>query len=164
MFGDRLKELRKSRHLTQKQLADIIGVERSSLCKYEGKYNVQPSDDVIIRIAEYFDVSIDYLMGKTDVFITENAGFTAAEYRLINTYRMLNTPGQKIINDIVQMFLLNPDYTKEDPDVFRNAFINYSESENKSEAEANGDTYCSSCKKFIEGKVRICPYCGQYIK
>lgn len=31
------------------------------------------------------------------------------------------------------------------------------------QAEMNGDTYCSNCDKFIEGKVRICPYCGQYV-
>lgn len=31
------------------------------------------------------------------------------------------------------------------------------------EASENGDTYCKACDKFIEGKVRICPYCGQYI-
>lgn len=33
----------------------------------------------------------------------------------------------------------------------------------EAEAEMNGDTYCKDCEKFIEGKVRICPYCGQYI-
>ena len=31
------------------------------------------------------------------------------------------------------------------------------------QAEMNGDTYCANCDKFIEGKVRICPYCGQYV-
>lgn len=31
------------------------------------------------------------------------------------------------------------------------------------QAAENGDTYCVKCNKFIEGKVRICPYCGQYI-
>lgn len=31
-------------------------------------------------------------------------------------------------------------------------------------ALANGDTYCKDCDKYIEGKVRICTYCGQYIK
>lgn len=30
-------------------------------------------------------------------------------------------------------------------------------------ADRNGDTYCKKCDKFIEGSVRICPYCGQYI-
>ena len=31
------------------------------------------------------------------------------------------------------------------------------------EAALKGDSYCKKCDKFIEGKVRICPYCGQYI-
>lgn len=31
------------------------------------------------------------------------------------------------------------------------------------ESNFNGDTYCQKCDKFIEGKVRICPYCGQYV-
>lgn len=38
-----------------------------------------------------------------------------------------------------------------------------SESLDRMQAEMNGDTYCSNCDKFIEGKVRICPYCGQYV-
>lgn len=35
--------------------------------------------------------------------------------------------------------------------------------DNNSIARRNGDTYCERCDKFIEGKVRICTYCGQYI-
>lgn len=66
MFGMRLKELRKKKRITQEQLAQIIGVERSSIGKYEGKGQVIPSDDVKTKIAEYFDVSIDYLLGRTD--------------------------------------------------------------------------------------------------
>lgn len=31
------------------------------------------------------------------------------------------------------------------------------------EAEAMGDSYCKECQKYAEGKVSICPYCGQYI-
>jgi outer membrane lipoprotein-sorting protein len=34
---------------------------------------------------------------------------------------------------------------------------------NQSRARRNGDTYCEKCDKYIEGKVRICTYCGQYI-
>lgn len=33
----------------------------------------------------------------------------------------------------------------------------------RSEAAQKGDTYCSNCDKFIEGKVRICTFCGEYI-
>ena len=39
----------------------------------------------------------------------------------------------------------------------------FTQSFNELEARDNGDTYCKACDKFIEGKVRICPYCGQYI-
>ena len=39
----------------------------------------------------------------------------------------------------------------------------FTDSFNKEEAKSKGDTYCSKCGKFIEGKVRICPYCGKYI-
>lgn len=66
MFGDRLKMLRKSQHITQEQLAAAIGVERSSVGKYEGKDKVVPSDDVKARIAEFFGVSIDWLLDRTD--------------------------------------------------------------------------------------------------
>lgn len=67
MFAERLKELRKERGLTQVQLAQIIQVERSSVGKYEGKSRIIPSDDVKQRIAEYFDVSVDYLLGRTEI-------------------------------------------------------------------------------------------------
>ena len=45
------------------------------------------------------------------------------------------------------------------------AFSNYDRDHvNELKSGLNGDTYCSNCKKFTEGKVRICPHCGQYIK
>lgn len=65
MFSERLKELRKARGLTQEQLAAILGVERSSVGKYESR-PVIPSADVLNKIADYFDVSIDYLLGRED--------------------------------------------------------------------------------------------------
>ena len=66
MFGERLKKLRKSANITQEQLASAIGVERSSVGKYEGKSKVVPSDDIKTKIADYFNVSVDYLLGRTD--------------------------------------------------------------------------------------------------
>lgn len=66
MFSDRLKQLRKMHGITQEQLAAIIGVERSSIGKYEGKSQIIPSDDVKTKIADYFNVSTDYLLGRTD--------------------------------------------------------------------------------------------------
>lgn len=62
MIGERIKELRKENNLTQKQLADAIGIDRSSIGKYET--GTPPSSDVLLRIAEYFGVSVDYLYGR----------------------------------------------------------------------------------------------------
>ena len=64
MFADRLKRLRKEHGYTQESLAAVIGVERSSVGKYEGKSGVIPSNDVLARIADLFGVSIDYLLER----------------------------------------------------------------------------------------------------
>lgn len=66
MFKQRLKELRKKQGITQEQLAQILGLERSTIGKYEGKKEVIPSAEVLNDIADYFEVSIDYLLGRTD--------------------------------------------------------------------------------------------------
>lgn len=63
MLSDKIKSLRKEKGLTQEQLAKILGVERSTIAKYEGKGNVMPSHDVLFAIAAYFGVTYDFLLG-----------------------------------------------------------------------------------------------------
>lgn len=58
----KLIELRKQHNLTQQKLAEILNVDRTSIGKYE-KHDVIPSKDILIKISEYFGVSIDYLFG-----------------------------------------------------------------------------------------------------
>ena len=63
MLCDKLRELRKKNHVTQAKLANYLNLDASSVAKYEsGK--VTPSPDVLLKIAQYFDVSVDYLLGK----------------------------------------------------------------------------------------------------
>lgn len=62
-FSNKLKELRKSHNLTQEDLAKKIDVERSSIGKYESA-NVIPSYDTLIKIAQCFNVTTDYLLGN----------------------------------------------------------------------------------------------------
>jgi transcriptional regulator with XRE-family HTH domain len=68
MFKFRLKELRKEERMTQVQLADAIGVERSTIGKYEGNQNVVPSIEVLHTIADYFNVTTDYLLGRDNPY------------------------------------------------------------------------------------------------
>ena len=63
-FSEKLKALRKEQKITQEQLAKILGVERSSVKKYET--GTLPSMEILTRIATYFDVSTDYLLGRED--------------------------------------------------------------------------------------------------
>lgn len=65
-FGSLLKDLRLKSGLTQKQLADKIGITKSVISYYELQER-QPSPDVIIKLANVFHVSADYLLGINDV-------------------------------------------------------------------------------------------------
>lgn len=64
-FTDRLKELRKSKHVTQANVAKAIGCVGQYYQKIEyGK--VKPSYDKIEKLADFFEVSTDYLLGRSD--------------------------------------------------------------------------------------------------
>lgn len=64
-FGTHLKELRKSKNITQKQLAKGISASERGIQQYELGER-KPTYDMLIALADYFDVSIDYLVGRTD--------------------------------------------------------------------------------------------------
>ena len=72
-FGNRLRKLRRNADITQKQLAEFLGITYAAVGKYECLPNSYPSIDVLIKIADYFHVSIDYLLrGSTPAQPTEN--------------------------------------------------------------------------------------------
>jgi transcriptional regulator with XRE-family HTH domain len=61
----RLKKLRNEKGVTQQELGDYLGVSRSTVAGYEtGKR--KPEYDTLHKLANYFNVSIDYLLGNTD--------------------------------------------------------------------------------------------------
>ena len=65
MFGKRLREIRMERHMTQQKLADAVGLAlRSYQCYEQGTR--EPPLDMIKKLADVLDVSVDYLMGRTD--------------------------------------------------------------------------------------------------
>lgn len=63
---NRIKNLREELNMTQQELADKLKGAKSTVAMYE-KGNRKPSLEVLVKLSEIFDCSIDYLLGKTDV-------------------------------------------------------------------------------------------------
>ena len=61
-FGNRLKKLRQNAGLTQSELSDLLGVVPSAVGKYERLPDSYPSIEVLVKLADYFKVSTDYLL------------------------------------------------------------------------------------------------------
>ena len=64
-FGKNLKEIRQKNNLTQEELAKKINTSRSNIANYENDKNM-PSVDILEKISQLFDCSIDYLLGKSN--------------------------------------------------------------------------------------------------
>ena len=93
MFRDRLKALRAEHGLTQEALAKLIGVERSSIGKYESRQGVLPSTEVLTRLAGLFHVTTDYLLDREN----EERG---EQFALEDNVVMLCYGGRRIIRRI----------------------------------------------------------------
>lgn len=65
-FSERLKELRRERHFKQKEMAEELGLGQRAYESYEREERC-PDFHGLIRLADYFDVSLDYLVGRSDV-------------------------------------------------------------------------------------------------
>ena len=65
IFQERLIEQRKLNKITQRQLADYLKIAQPSYIRYENG-TAEPSMDTLVKIADYFDVSVDYLLGRVE--------------------------------------------------------------------------------------------------
>lgn len=65
IFKERLKELRIERNITQQELGKLVNMSKMAISHWE-KGHSEPSISQLIMLSNYFDVSVDYLIGKTD--------------------------------------------------------------------------------------------------
>lgn len=79
-FGVRLKHLREERKMLSKDFAKIMNVEPATITNWE-KGNRFPKDSMLVKIADYFDCSTDYLLGRTE---TPSAVFNTERYNKDN--------------------------------------------------------------------------------
>lgn len=64
-FPDRLRRLREKEHRSRKVLSELCGLPHDAVRKYE-RGEVRPTMDTLIRLADYFEVSLDYMSGRSD--------------------------------------------------------------------------------------------------
>ena len=77
-MGERLQTLRKNHKLTQKQVAERIGVSKSVLSGYELE-DRHPSYDVLLKIATLYNVTCDFLIGKSSERTLDVTGLNESE-------------------------------------------------------------------------------------
>ncbi|MBR2336737.1 MAG: helix-turn-helix transcriptional regulator [Clostridia bacterium] len=65
IFQERLMEQRKLNKLTQRQVADYLQIAQPSYIRYENG-SAEPSLDALVKLADLFDVSVDYLLGRKE--------------------------------------------------------------------------------------------------
>lgn len=82
-MGDKLKSLRIEKNLTQKQIADRIGLAISAVSSYESGTRY-PTYETLIKFARIFHVSTDYLLGITDKRNIDVSGLSDNEIELIS--------------------------------------------------------------------------------
>lgn len=66
IFAERLKELCAQNHLTQREISEILNIKQQSYSRYELGTG-QPSLETLCKIAEYYNVSVDYLLGISEI-------------------------------------------------------------------------------------------------
>ena len=97
-LGARIKELRRESKLTQRDLAKALSVTIPTLSHWECDYQ-EPSYKDILQISNYFNISTDYLLGRTDeigTILTQSSTkkLPSREVELLSMFRQMNTAQQ----------------------------------------------------------------------
>lgn len=99
-FPERLKYLRKTRGITQTKLGKYLGYRYTAISNYENADH-QPDYDTLIKIAEYFDVSVDFLIGF-DVS-SERLECIPEEIHMLQMYRNLSLEEKEAIFRLIEV-------------------------------------------------------------
>lgn len=107
-FSKRLISLREQKNITQQELADQLGITRQSLSLYE-KAERTINIELLAKIADFFNVSTDYLMGRTNTATLDESiqtackvtGLSEEAVKNLNNINILYAPMIKFINKII---------------------------------------------------------------
>ena len=86
---NRIRQLREENHMSQVALAMIFSTTQASISKYELEKSL-PDLDLVVKMADYFHVSIDYLLGRSPYRETENYTLSDKEELCLNLFNNLS--------------------------------------------------------------------------
>lgn len=93
--------LRNKKGISQQKLADTIGVTQQTINRYENN-DTEPDIDTLIKFAEYFETSVDFLIGYTEP--VSSSELNKDESNLINSYRQLSKRQKSSIRMILRCY------------------------------------------------------------
>ena len=127
-FAQRVKQLRKQKHLTGEQLGNILGITKTGISYWENGKSV-PDNEMLLKLADFFDVSIDYLLGNTDIETTVDKNTYYGDYDDVVEY-LKDKPERldiykRILNDdhFALLFDKTKDLTPEEIDIIISVII-----------------------------------------
>lgn len=107
MLAKNLKMLRKASHLTQNTLAKLLNITREAYSMYESGKR-QPSYHSLCILADFYQVSVDYLLGRTQV--TEPLDHISIyEHDILKSFRRLDSRGKRLFQNMLSLELLELD-------------------------------------------------------
>lgn len=107
-----IREARLAAKLTQKQLADMLGITDATLSGYETG-NHDPKSKMLVEIAKVCNTTTDYLLGLTDrIARPDEDHLTADESKLLNTFRSFNSVGQTALLNQIDWMCSDPKLKK----------------------------------------------------
>lgn len=104
-FGLRVRTLRKALRLTQKDLADTLGVSRSAVASYENGTRY-PDYSVLLKMASFFQVSVDHLLGVDAMNKEDSVQYTLLDEiaQMLNAAPIHPDEKQKVLEEISDYF------------------------------------------------------------
>jgi transcriptional regulator with XRE-family HTH domain len=93
---NKIKELRKIKRINQEDLCNILNVTRQNISRYENGI-IPLTESTILLLADYFNVTTDYLLGRSDEIDKVQS--------LLTSYQKLNESDRKLIDDMISRML-----------------------------------------------------------
>lgn len=111
-FATNLKNLRELNNITQEQLAEYLKVSRPTIAGYETKSR-QPDFERLEKIAEFFNVSIDYLITGYEIEKNSPVKESTLDQEVMRSYKGLTIESKQDVLNYIRLLKLRDEYAKE---------------------------------------------------